>query len=89
MAVFGRERFPTLHAKAAAYCFSIVGNHPFFDGNKRTGLATATEFLLSNGLTPEFDEDRMYEAIVSVARGELDVERLAEVFREALTGSAS
>jgi len=78
MSVFGHERFPGVPDKAAAYCFFIVRNHPFLDGNKRTGFLAALHFLLSNGLTPEFDE-----TILAVAGGELEVEGLARVFRGA------
>ncbi|MFQ5805676.1 MAG: type II toxin-antitoxin system death-on-curing family toxin [Phycisphaerae bacterium] len=83
MAAFGHERFPTIHEKAAAYCFFIVRNHPFFDGNKRTGFLAALRFLRINGITSVYDQDRMYEAIVAVATGELDASGVAKVFREA------
>lgn len=81
-AVFGVERFPTLFDKAAAYCYFIVRLHPFFDGNKRTGLAAAITFLLENGIAPTFDERTMYDAILSVVKGEMDVEGLAAIFRK-------
>jgi death-on-curing protein len=38
-----------LFAMAAAYLYHIVKNHPFVDGNKRTGLDAATTFLDLNG----------------------------------------
>ena len=65
--VFDVERFPTLIEKAAAYCFFIVRNHPFFDGNKRTGFAAALHFLRINGVQPWFDEDEAYNVIMGVA----------------------
>jgi death-on-curing protein len=71
-AVFGHERFATVYEKAAAICFYIVRTHPFFDGNKRTGLLAALHFLLSNGVDPDLDEDEVYTAITRVARGESD-----------------
>ena len=80
-AVFGTERFPTVFDKAAAYCFFIVRLHPFFDGNKRTGLVAAITFLLDNGVTPAFDEEEMYRAIDGVARGTVDLEDLVLAFR--------
>jgi len=83
-AVFGQERFPTLFDKAAAYCYFIVRLHPFFDGNKRTGLVAAVTFLLDHDVRPIFDEDRMHEAIIDVATGKLGVEDLAELFRQSV-----
>ncbi len=36
--MFGEPLYPTIPKKAAVYCFNIIGNHIFTDGNKRTGL---------------------------------------------------
>lgn len=80
--VFGEERFPTLHEKAAAYCFFIVVTHPFHDGNKRTGVLAAIDFLLRNGVPPTFDEDEMYEAVMRIARGEATLEELTRGIRQ-------
>ena len=40
---------PSLFELAASYAFGIVKNHPFIDGNKRTGFVAAAAFLDSNG----------------------------------------
>lgn len=40
---------PTVFALAASYALGIVKNHPFLDGNKRTGFITAALFLQANG----------------------------------------
>lgn len=82
-AVFGEERFKSIHAKAAAYCYFIARLHPFFDGNKRAGLFAAVTFLLDHGLVPVFDADEMYNVIVRVATGECEPEELASVFEQA------
>jgi death on curing protein len=42
---------PTTVAKAAAIIESIVKNHPFMDGNKRTGYTLMRLFLLNEGWT--------------------------------------
>ena len=41
---------PTLYDLAASYAFGLIKNHPFVDGNKRIGFATAVLFLEINGL---------------------------------------
>jgi len=48
--VFGFELYPGIYRKAAFYMFSIISNHIFFDGNKRTGLASALLYLRKNNL---------------------------------------
>jgi death-on-curing protein len=45
----GNELYPTLFLKAAALMASLVQNHPFLDGNKRTGITAAALFLQRNG----------------------------------------
>lgn len=44
--VYGK---PTIFDLAAAYAFGIIANHPFIDGNKRTGFMAAYVFLARNG----------------------------------------
>ena len=49
MTFAGLELYPTLVEKAASLGFSLVGNHPFVDGNKRVGHAAMETFLVLNG----------------------------------------
>ena len=83
MAVFGTERYAALHEKAAAYCFFIIRNHPFVDGNKRTGFLVGLHFLLQNGVRPEFDQDEAYAILSRVAAGDADFEALSGLFERA------
>ena len=70
-----------LEAMASAYLFSIVKNHPFVDGNKRTGLAAALTFLDLNGIAIEHSSDILYDATMTVAEGRLDKAELADLLR--------
>jgi death-on-curing protein len=45
----GNELYPSLAEKAAALGFSLIQNHPFADGNKRTGHAVMEGYLVANG----------------------------------------
>jgi len=45
----GEDLYPDLFSKAAALMDSLIRNHPFVDGNKRTGIAAAALFLRQNG----------------------------------------
>lgn len=67
---------------AAAYLFRIVSNHPFIDGNKRTGLAAALVFLDMNGVELKVDEDAEIDLTLRVAKGEATKEQVPEYFRE-------
>lgn len=51
-ATFGKtDLYPTLFDKAGALCHSLVKNHPFVDGNKRTALFAAMVTIERNGYT--------------------------------------
>lgn len=82
--VFGTERFPSLEAKAAAYCFFISQNQPFINGNKRTGFLSALRFLHINTVIAVIDKNRALEVLLSVARGEADITALVALFKTAI-----
>jgi death-on-curing protein len=72
-----------LFAMAAAYLFHIVMNHPFVDGNKRTGLDAALTFLKLNGVEAgRPDDERLYDAILAVIEGRMNKSDLAVFFAE-------
>jgi death-on-curing protein len=68
----------TIFELAAAYGFGIVKNHPFIDGNKRTGLLSMYAFLFLNGW--DFDSDQVEEVqtILGLAMGDIEEDVLAE-----------
>ena len=71
-----------IYAMAAAYLFHIVSNHPFLDGNKRTGTATALFFLKLNGVDHDIDDDTLETLVLSVACGETGKDEIATFFRK-------
>jgi death-on-curing protein len=73
---------PDLFDLAAAYLFGIVRNHPFVDGNKRTGLAAADTFLYFNGLDMEAENEDLIQFITLVAAGKIEEEGVAAFFRD-------
>ena len=68
---------PDLAALAAAYAFGIVRNHPFVDGNKRTGLVALETFLDLNGAVLMADDAACVATFLSLAAGTLSEEALA------------
>ncbi len=90
MAVFGRESFPTLADKAAAYCYFLICNHAFNDGNKRIGLTVAELFLEANGVIVKYDSnDDLRDTMLAVAAGEIGLERLSEFYARAIGGATN
>ena len=81
MAYGGKYLHADVFEMAAAYLYHIVQNHPFLDGNKRTGAAAAIVFLAINGIEIEADEDGLVDLTLSVACGESGKPEIAEFFR--------
>lgn len=76
----GRDLYPDISHKAAALINSLIRNHPFLDGNKRTGLAAAGLFILRNGLRLVADQGEAVELALAIARAELGIEEIAAWF---------
>lgn len=66
---------------AAAYLFHIVQNHPFLDGNKRTGAAVALVFLDFNNIELDAPKGAIYDITIAAATGKADKAAIAEFFR--------
>jgi death on curing protein len=72
---------PDLFDLAAAYAHGIVKNHPFMDGNKRSGLMAAALFLECNGYVFEPPEEEAVLQTLGLAAGEMDAEAYAAWLR--------
>ena len=68
----GEDLYPTIIEKAAALGFSLIRNHPFVDGNKRTGHAAMEVFLILNGYEIDASVDEQEQIILQLAAGELE-----------------
>ncbi len=63
----GEDLYPSLLEKAAALGFSIIVNHPFVDGNKRTGHAAVETFLVLNGMEINASVDEQERVVLAIA----------------------
>jgi death on curing protein len=78
----GRDLYPTIYDKTAAYLFHLIKNHPFVDGNKRTASMVALVFFSSNykgGFS--FYEQDYQDLILGVAKGTITKKEIARFFR--------
>jgi death-on-curing protein len=66
-----KELYKSPIEKASALIESIITNHPFIDGNKRFGYVAMRLLLLEAGLDIKATEDKKYEFVISIAKGEL------------------
>lgn len=82
--MFGEPLYPTISDKAALYCYNIICNHIFTDGNKRTGLAAALIFLNLNHyeLRLEISNFILTDFILKVASGQSSLEECKRWFKD-------
>jgi len=74
---FGETEFyPSPEKKAGAILESIVKNHPFIDGNKRTGYVLMRLILMSFGKDIQASQDEKYDFVIAVASGKLDFQQI-------------
>ncbi|WFU03038.1 type II toxin-antitoxin system death-on-curing family toxin [Rhizobium sp. CB3171] len=71
-----------LFVLAAAYLYGLVRNHPFSDGNKRTGYLAAFTFLYINGYLIEADDGMIVTFVLGVAAGEIDEKGATHFLRD-------
>jgi death-on-curing protein len=80
----GEDLYPTLVEKASALGFSLIQNHPFVDGNKRTGHAAMETFLILNSYQIDAGVDEQVDIILQVASGQLGREAFTDWLRNHL-----
>ena len=77
-AVFGQDLYKTIFEKAAALARGIIADHPFIDGNKRTGIMSALVFLEFNSIDmAKLTDTELEDFAVKVATDHLDITEIA------------
>ncbi len=59
--------------KSAYTLYSLVRNHPFWDGNKRTAFAIATFIMEANGFELNAEENEAIKFVLEIAKGNIDL----------------
>ncbi len=77
------EVFPTVFEKAAALAHSIITTHPFGNGNKRTGMIAAEQFLELNGYKVGLSNEEWADLALDIANHRADVPEIAERLKKA------
>ncbi len=84
MIAFGDDEDYKIHNLAAAYFFHIIKNHPFIDGNKRTGLLTALHFLGRNGFRLKASFQDLYQLALDTAASQISEKEVATFFKKVM-----
>ena len=74
----GKDLYPNPVDKAAAIFESIISNHPFVDGNKRTAYVLMRLILKENKLDINVGQNEKYEFVIKAAKGELTFDNIKD-----------
>lgn len=80
--VFGEDAYPSLFEKAAVLTESLVKNHCFHNGNKRTAYLTMKSFLRINGVHLKMERSFAVEFMVEIAAGKHMTHEMALILQE-------
>lgn len=78
----GKDLYPDLFTKTAALMDSLVRNHPFVDGNKRTAIASAALFLWINRFRLEVSNAEMVRFALACAQSQVSLDEMAKWFKQ-------
>jgi death-on-curing protein len=81
----GEELYPSIVEKASSLGYSLIQNHPFSDGNKRTGHAAMETFLVLNGYQINASIDEQVMITLQVAASEMGRDGFTEWLRSHIT----
>jgi len=78
----GTELYTTIFEKAAAIGESIIMNHPFIDGNKRTGYLLMEALLRYGGFKITADDITLYNFVINISTGSMPFINIVEWLKE-------
>lgn len=74
----GMDLYPSVIEKACRYAFGIVSDHPFLDGNKRTGAALLGAYLRMSGVDFRPGHAAFHKVVLGVADRSVSYDALVE-----------
>jgi death-on-curing protein len=83
------ELYPSPIEKAASLLESILLNHPFVDGNKRTGYTAMRLLLIQNGYDITASQNEKYKFIIGIASGDIKYDKIVLWLRSNTTKQSS
>lgn len=78
----GEDLYQSIFDKAAALIHSMILNHPFIDGNKRTGTVTGAAFLHFNNWDIKVSQDELLELSLNVESKKWDITQLSNWLKD-------
>ena len=74
----GKDLYPTIFEKAAAIGESLIKNHPFVDGNKRTGMLVMVSLLMEYKWRFTAASEDFYNFVISISNSSISFQEIVE-----------
>ena len=78
----GFDLYPDVFSKAAALIHSLVLNHPFVDGNKRTAMTATARFLFINNNLLKMSKKELVELTLKIESKKMNMENISSWFKK-------
>ena len=78
----GIDLYPSIFEKAGALVHSLLLNHPFVDGNKRTAIASMLVFLEINGYLFSITQKELVKTALSIENKKWNIEKISLWFQK-------
>jgi len=70
-----------VHVLASAYCYHLIGNHPFVDGNKRIGVLAMLTFFKINKVDVHVQKDKLYDLAMDIAMSKVSEDEVVKILK--------
>lgn len=81
----GEDLYPSVFEKAAAIAESTIINHPFVDGNKRTGYLAMLAILEESKIEISVSNSEIYDFVIQISTGELRFDQIVDWLKQNTT----
>ena len=70
-----------IYVLAGAYCYHLIGNHPFIDGNKRIGVLAMLTFFKINNVDVHIEKDKLYDLAMNIAMSKISEDVIPKILK--------
>jgi len=79
--LFSMKKEQDIYILGGAYCYHLIANHPFVDGNKRIGVLAMLTFFKMNGFDLHIENDKLYDFAMDIAMSKIAEDRVAQILK--------
>lgn len=71
-----------MYVLGGAYCYHLIANHAFVDGNKRIGVLAMLTFFKMNNFNVHIQKDNLYDFAMDIATSKINEDQVAQILKK-------